>query len=530
MCASSKIRPPRCETGSPIRSSSRLNSRHLFAGFRADEPPADIEARFQALCNNLADCWQTAREELGCQVIQQTALPVFPQLFGNNEHRLPGSPAALVHRFNERVRELADAQGVHILSLEAAAQADGLDAWHDPVLWHRAKQEIHPAASPVYGDLVGRLLAALQGRSRKCLVLDLDNTLWGGVIGDDGLDGIVLGQGSALGEAFVAFQQYARDLTRRGVILAVCSKNEEANALEPFDKHPEMVLKRNDIACFAASWRDKATALRNIAEQLNIGIDSLVFADDNPFERALVHRELPMVAVPELPADPARYVTILARAGYFEGLQLTDEDLTRSEQYQRNLLRESLREQSTDIESYLQSLDMEMRWSRFRRIDQQRIFQLINKTNQFNLTTRRYSEEDVAAVLADDKALSLQLRLLDRFGDNGIIGLVIGRFVDASADIEVDTWLMSCRVLGRQVEEATLDLVVAAARALGAKRLIGRYRPTKKNGMVAEHYPKLGFAPLPAQGPDLLWVLDVREKAPVPTFIRAVEVLEHDAR
>ena len=453
-------------------------------------------------------------------------MPVFPQLFGENEHRLPGSPAALVRRFNQELRQLADTQGAHLLSLEAVVETDGLDAWHDPMYWHRAKQEVHPAAGPAYGDLVGRILAALQGRSCKCLVLDLDNTLWGGIIGDDGLEGIVLGQGSALGEAFVSFQHYVRDLSRRGVILAVCSKNDEANALEPFDKHPEMVLKRADIACFAASWQDKATALKSIAEQLNIGIDSLVFADDNPFERTLVRRELPMVSVPELPADPAGYAFTIAAAGYFEGLRLTEEDLTRGEQYQSNLLRDSLRQKSTDIESYLSSLDMEMRWSRFRRVDQQQIFQLINKTNQFNLMTRRYAEEDVAAVIADEKVLSLQLRLVDRFGDNGVIGVVIGRLVSDSTDIEIDTWLMSCRVLGRQVEEATLNLVVRAALALGAKRLIGRYRPTKKNGMVAEHYIKLGFSPLPQQGADSLWVLDIREREPVPTFIRVVEVLE----
>ena len=219
----------------------------------------------------------------------------------------------------------------------------------------------------MYGELVARLLAAQQGRAFKCLALDLDNTLWGGVIGDDGLYGIALGQGSALGEAFVAFQRYARDLSRRGVILAVCSKNDEANALEPFEQHPEMVLQREDIACFVANWTDKASNLREIAAQLNIGLDALVFVDDNPFERNIVRRELPMVAVPELPDDPALYADCLADAGYFESVRLTAEDLQRARQYQANAERAAARGSTTDLEGYLRSLDMDLRWRRFDR-------------------------------------------------------------------------------------------------------------------------------------------------------------------
>jgi FkbH-like protein len=496
-----------------------LDARHLLRGFPITEAADQAEGRLDAALGELIQQWRIARDTLGAKVIQQTILPVFPTLAGNNEHRLSGSPARLVARLNEHLRVHADAERVDLIAVDRHAAAHGLDAWYDPVLWHRAKQDIHPRATPFYGDLVGRLLAARQGRSFKCLVLDLDNTLWGGVIGDDGLEGIVLGQGSAAGEAFVDFQGYARDLSKRGIILAVCSKNDEANALEPFDKHPDMVLRRGDIACFAASWRDKPTAIRGIAEQLSIGIDALVFADDNPFERDLVRRELPMVAVPELPEDPALYANALADAGYFEAVHLTEEDLQRSGQYQANLQREQIRASATDVEGYLRSLDMELRWGRFDRVGQQRIVQLINKTNQFNLTTRRYIDAEVAEVIADPAVLSLQLRLLDRFGDNGIIALVIGRFVPFDDAIEIDTWLMSCRVLGRLVEEATLNLIAAEATRLGAKTLIGRYIPTTKNGMVKDHYEKLGFAAFDREG-DTLWRLDLKDYVPKPIFMR----------
>ena len=348
-------------------------------------------------------------------------------------------------------------------------------------------------ATPLYGEPVARLLAAKQGWSAKCLVLDLDNTIWGGVIGDDGLDGITLGQGSAAGEAFLAFQKYARDLAKRGIILAVCSKNEEVDALSPFERHPEMLLRRSDIACFVANWRDKAQNIRAIAEHLNIGLDTLVFVDDDPFERNLVRSELPMVQVPELPNDPARFANCLVDAGYFESFAITDEDRHRTEFYQANATRETLRAKSADFSAYLRDLGLELVWRRFDKVGLSRVVQLINRTNQFNLTTRRYTEEDILEVMRDEKALGLQFRLLDRFGDNGTIAIVIGRLLDG-ADLMIDTWLMSCRVLGRQVQEATLHVVVDEAKRLGARRILGEYRPTAKNGIVKNHYAKLGFS------------------------------------
>ena len=500
-----------------------LDAHDLTAGVTAAMDADAAEAALTEGAERIRATWRQARAALRCPVLHQAALPVHLPLLGGNEHRLPGSRAAFLARLNARVRAMAEEEGVDILAADDQAARDGLRAWHDPGLWHRSKQEISHTAAPMYGDLVGRWVAAKQGRSFKCLVLDLDNTLWGGVIGDDGMEGIVLGQGSPLGEAYAAFQDHARELSRRGVILAVCSKNDQANALEPFERHPDMVLRRGDISSFVANWSDKAANLRAIAQELNIGLDALVFVDDNPFERNLVRQELPAVAVPEISDDPATYPAALADAGYFEGLAVTEEDRERTGQYQGNKARDALKDSATDLEGYLRGLEMKLVWKRFDRLGLQRIVQLINKSNQFNLTTRRYTDEDILAVMEDPKAFGLQLRLLDRFGDNGVIAIVIGR-LHPDQTVLIDTWLMSCRVLGRQVEPATLSLIAQYAHALGARRLVGEYAPTKKNAMVRDHYSALGFTAVPG-GPEggSRALLDLAGYKPAETFIHVTE-------
>jgi len=500
-----------------------LDAYHMTAGVTAGLDAEGADAALAEMQGRIKETWRLARDAFHCPIIQQAILPVHLSLLGNNEHRLPGSRTWFVTRLNQAIRSMAESEGVDILAVDDRAVRDGIGKWHDAALWHRSKQEVSPTAGPMYGDLVGRWLAARQGRSFKCLVLDLDNTLWGGVIGDDGLEGITIGQGSPLGEAYTAFQEYARELSRRGVILAVCSKNDEANALEPFDRHPDMVLKRSDIASFVANWQNKADNIRAIAQDLNIGLDSLCFVDDNPFERNLVRQELPMVAVPEVSDDPTGYPLALADGGYFEGLSVTEEDRERTTQYQGNRAREALKASVTDLASYLRGLEMQLIWKHFDKLGLQRIVQLINKSNQFNLTTRRYTDEDVIAVMADPSAFGLQLRLTDRFGDNGIIAIIIGRLQENS-DLHIDTWLMSCRVLGRQVEPTTLNLIAQEAARLGARRLVGEYIPTKKNGMVKDHYARLGFTVMetdPAGGNRN--ILDLASFIPADTFIHVVE-------
>jgi FkbH-like protein len=472
----------------------------------------------------LRNCWQMITQSFGCTIIQQTALPVFPNLMGNNEHRLPDSPQAFIHRFNTALESAADQAQVHLLSVDKHAAVHGIREWHDATLWHRAKYEIHPRASSVYGDQLVRILAAQQGRSYKCLVLDLDNTIWGGVIGDDGLQGIALGHGSATGEAYLAFQHYAQRLAKRGVILAVCSKNDEENALLPFEKLPEMVLRRQDISCFIANWQDKASNIRHIAKTLNIGLDSLVFVDDNPFERNLVRQELPQVGVPELPGDPAFYADCISDAGYFEGLSLTEEDRDRSAQYQANAAREDFLQSTTDVAGYLEGLLMELIWSPFDEVGLRRIVQLINKTNQFNLTTRRYSEAQVIALMRDPKVLTYQMRLKDRFGDNGVVAILIAK-LDGEGQLVIDTWLMSCRILGRQVEESSLNLLVQGAKSLGTQQIIGEFIPTAKNGIVRAVYENLGFSHrYTAVDGRSVWSLDVNSYMSKSTKMKVVEL------
>ncbi len=345
---------------------------------------------------------------------------------------------------------------------------------------------------------------------------------WGGVMGEDGLEGIIVGPGTALGEGFASFQDYCRELARRGVILAACSKNDEADALEPFERHPEMVLRREDIASFVANWSDKATNLRLIANEIGIDLNSLVFIDDNPFERNLVRRELPMVSVPELDQDPATYANTIADAGYFESVAFTDADRQRTAHYQTNLARIALQPPAVDLDSYLRDLNMKLIWRRFDRLGLARITQLINKTNRFNLTTRRYTDVEVLDMMHDPAVIGLQLRLQDRFGDNGMIAIIIGR-LRGNDDLLIDTWLMSCRVLGRRVERAMLNLVASEAARLGAQRLIGVYVPSKKNEMVLGHYKCLGFrsTDIDAAG-RVRFVLDLDTFSPLQTDITLV--------
>lgn len=497
-----------------------LDATFATQAVRSDWDRAAAEAGLEQIMDHLRTCWSAARALSGC-VVQQSFAPVFPRVFGNNEQRLPSSRAGFLTRLNARVRSEADAAGVDILALDEAVGRYGLQAWWDPAYWHAAKQEIRPAAAAMYGELAMRLLAARRGQAAKCLVLDLDNTLWGGVVGDDGIDHLTLGQGSAAGESFLDLQRYAQDLAGRGVVLAVCSKNDEATALSVFEHHPEMLLKRRDIACFVANWDDKATNLRRIATQLNLGLSSLVFVDDNPFERNLVRETLPMVAVPELPDDPALYAQTLSDAGYFEGVALTSEDIERNRLYETEARRARARDAAPSVEAYLSGLEMRLDAAPFRPADRQRIVQLINKTNQFNLMTRRYDDREIEALESAQAAFGLRFRLSDRFGDHGIVAAVVCRLQDDEAVI--DTWLMSCRVLGRGLEAAILNVIFAQARQRGAKRLIGHYRATTANGIVRDHYNKLGFTSIAPDGDTARWACDVSERSLRETFVTISE-------
>jgi len=424
-------------------------------------------------------------------IFQSFAAPA-ETLFGNLDRVLPGTMRSLLDGINRELAQFVLGSGDVLLDVAGLAETVGLADWHNPQLWNMAKISFSDELIPLYADHVARTVAAIRGKSHKVLVLDLDNTVWGGVIGDDGLEGIAIAQGDARGEAHLAVQRLALDLRLRGIVLAVSSKNTDEVARVPFEKHPEMLLKLDHIAVFQANWNDKATNIQAIAEELSLGLDSMVFLDDNPVERGLVRKLLPQVAVPELPEEPAYYARTLAAGGYFEAVAFANEDLKRAGFYQDNAKRASLQKQVGGVDAYLASLDMTITLQPFDATGRARIVQLINKSNQYNLTTRRYTEPEIEAAENDADVFTLQVRLADTFGDNGMISVVLCRPAEPGV-WEIDTWLMSCRVLGRKVEHMVLRKILEHARAVGICKISGTYRPTEKNKLVVDHYAKLGF-------------------------------------
>jgi FkbH-like protein len=469
----------------------------------------EAQATVEGILNYLRTIREGIHNHSGALCILQTVAAPPEALFGSLDRALPGTRRQIVDAVNRALADsLRDTPDV-LLDVASLAETVGLAQWHSPSEWNMAKLPFSQQFLPLYAEHVGRLLAALNGKSRRCLVLDLDNTLWGGVIGDDGLKGIQIAQGDAAGEAYLDFQRYILELRSRGVVLAVSSKNEDETARLPFRDHPEMLLREEHFAVFQANWSDKATNIQAIAQELSLGLDSFVFADDNPFERELVRKMLPAVAVPEMPADPALYTRTLSAAGYFEAAAFLQEDRDRAGYYEGNARRAALQKNAGDLNGYLASLKMEILFQPFDETGRARITQLINKSNQFNLTTRRYTEADVARMETAAEYFTLQVRLSDALGDNGMIGVVICRAADAGR-WEIDTWLMSCRVLGRCVEQMVLRELLEHAESRGIHRLIGVYRPTGRNKLVEQHYSKLGFTPVDAQ-PDgsTVWTLEV---------------------
>ena len=343
---------------------------------------------------------------------------------------------------------------------------------------------------PVFTKQLNDIILALRGKFNKCLILDLDNTTWGGIVGDDGVENIKIGD-LGIGKAFSKLQTWAKALKERGVILCICSKNDEANAKEPFEKHPDMVLRLEDISVFVANWENKASNIRNIQEILNIGFDSVVFLDDNPFERNLVRLELPDVIVPELPEDPAEYLDYLLSLNLFETASFSENDKDRTKQYQAEAERVSSVAKFANIDEYLASLEMVSDVKEVDSFSLPRVAQLTQRSNQFNLRTQRYTDEDLKSMIESKEYIAISYTLVDKYGDNGLISAVV---LKKEKDFMfVDTWIMSCRVLKRTMEPFVLNTIVEEAKKLGYSKLIGEYLPTAKNGMVKDHYKNFGF-------------------------------------
>lgn len=466
-----------------------------YRWFGFDSAAEDGEAAVVEGVDRLFAAAEAIRSHSGASLIFQTlAAPPAP-LFGSYDRRVAQSPLAMVEATNAYIVARAADVGGYVLDVAQLAARIGLDDWFDPTQWAAYKVPFSPHCNGAYADHLGRLLGAIRGKSRKCLVLDLDNTLWGGVVGDDGVEGLTVGLGNPLGEAFLEIQKMALTLRNRGVVLAVASKNDHQVAMDALQTHPEFLMRSEHIAVFQANWSDKASNLEAIAKTLSVGLDALVLLDDNPAERAQVRAALPAVAIPELPTDPAWYPWFLQSAGYFEAVGFSEEDKQRAVSYSANAQRAEVESKARDLGDYLSSLGMSLSVSEFDLPGRSRISQLINKTNQFNLTTRRYTEVEVADVETRGDRIGLQARLRDRFGDLGMIAVVICHIKDQDEGrtAHIDTWLMSCRVLGRKVEEAMFTALAEVLRSRGVTYLSAEYRPSQKNHMVREHYDKLGL-------------------------------------
>lgn len=425
-------------------------------------------------------------------------------VFGNYASKVRGSLGYQLRTINYELMRMAEQRAdFHVYELDRAQAQYGRAALQDSRLYCTSKMPLTPDACRFVARDILEMLAARKGGGRKCIILDLDNTLWGGVIGDDGVDRIQIGD-LGLGPAFSRLQGWLKQLKERGIVLAVCSKNDDAVAREPFLRHPEMKLRLADIAVFVANWKDKATNIRSITEIIDVDYSSIVFLDDNPAERALVRESFPAMTVPELPADPCEYLPYLQSLNLFETAGFTVSDRGRTESYQAELQRRSERENFVDQGDFLKSLEMKGAVREFTPYFYPRIAQLTQRSNQFNLRTVRYAESDIGTLAESPEHRTLAVELSDRFGDYGLISVVVlQRQEDAYF---VDTWLMSCRVLGRGVEAFVLNQIATLARADGVARVVGEYIATARNGMVAGHYPALGFQPIAANR----WELDLR--------------------
>lgn len=410
----------------------------------------------------------------------------------------------------------SDYPNVYPVALSAIQTQLGQERFFDARIWHLAKLAVRTEVLPFFASAVVDVIQSLRGQIKKCVVLDLDNTLWGGVIGDDGLEGIELGELGA-GPAFIALQHWLKNLQERGVLLAVCSKNNADTAMEAFEKHPDMVLRLSDIAMFVANWDDKASNIRHIRQTLNIGMDSIVFLDDNPFERDLVRAVLPEVTVPELPEDPALVLPYLQSLCLFEAAGCSEEDRVRTQRYQAQISRAEAEQNYDSYEAYLASLDMKAVVEPFVPFYFARIAQLTQRSNQFNLRTVRYTEAEIAAIAADDGFITRYMTLSDRFGEHGLVSVVI--LQKRQNALFIDTWLMSCRVLRRGAEQYLFDRIVEATLENGFDTLVGEYLPTAKNAMVADFYAQCGMTPL-GNG---LFTLDCKQHQPHKTSISARE-------
>lgn len=496
-----------------FQSTHKLAEHHAKLNTSAQELLADERATFvEGVCKSP----QMADKKVICFNYPE----IDDTVFGNYANKVSASLTWQLRELNFKLMELAKAiPNLYICDLAALQNKVGRDRMFAPNIYTSTEMVLSVEVLPMVASRVLDIICALRGNFKKCIILDLDNTLWGGVIGDDGMEGIALGHGLGIGKAFSEFQQWVKKLRQRGIIVCICSKNDENKAKEPFEKHPDMVLRLDDIAVFQANWENKVDNIRAIQQVLNIGFDAMVFVDDNPCERAVVRENIKGICVPEMPEDPACYLEYLYSLNLFETASFSTADGDRTRQYQVEAQRMQLAHLFTNEDDFMQSLDMKATVEGFTTFNTPRVAQLSQRSNQFNLRTVRYTEADVAALAADDDVIDLSFTLGDRFGEHGLVAVVVMRPYDDPDTLFVETWLMSCRVLKRGMEDFTLNTMVTRAKAAGYRRIVGEYLPTSKNNMVANHYTRLGFSPV-ASAKTNLYELDVDTYLARPCFIK----------
>lgn len=434
--------------------------------------------------------WEKLKETYGCVIIQNNFEFPYYRLLGNMDAVNSNGRVAFVNRLNALFAEYAAAnESFYLQDIQYLSACYGLDKWGDSFYWHMYKYALCVPAIPTLSYNLANIIKSVYGKNKKAYVLDLDNTLWGGVVGDDGPENIEIGQETSMGQVYAEFQSYLKEQKQIGIMLNVSSKNEEENALAGLSR-PDSVLKPDDFMIIKANWEPKSKSVAEIASELNIGTDSLVFVDDNPAEREIIRQNLPGVAVPEMD-KPEEYLKTLDRSGFFEVTGLSEDDTKRNEMYKANQERKKLQDNFADYGEYLKSLDMKAEIGAFVPLYMARIAQLTNKSNQFNLTTKRLSQADIEHMAEDSSYITLYGKLADKFGDNGVVSVVIGKIKEDALHIEL--WLMSCRVLKRDMEFAMMDRLTEECKKRGITHIYGYYYPTAKNKMVENFYGLQGF-------------------------------------
>lgn len=457
------------------------------------DKPEDVELMIKNEVHRYCRMWEKLSEYYNCAIIQNNFELPYYRLLGNRDSYDIHGAVNYVSRLNMEFYNYAQRhENFYICDLNYISAEYGLKKWSDPLAWHMYKYAVAISAIPYLSFNVANIIKSLMGKNKKGFVCDLDNTLWGGVIGDDGIDNICIGNEEPKGQAFLAFQKYLKAHKQLGIVLNVDSKNEMENAILGLN-HPDGALKEDDFVCIKANWNPKDSNYRDIANELSLSPESLVFLDDNPAERDIVTSQIPGVVAPEL-FDVAHYIEILDKSGYFEVTSLSEDDVKRVAMYEKNQKRAEEAARYSDYGEYLKTLEMHAVIKPFENLYFLRITQLTNKSNQFNLTTRRYTQAEIEKVSANPNFITLYGRLEDKFGDNGLVSLLIGEIKGKSCHI--DLWLMSCRVLKRDMEMAMMDMLVSNCVARGIDNIIGYYFPTAKNKIVANFYEEMGFEKL----------------------------------